>query len=1136
MNTMKKMRLKTAGLGCGFLLGLASGTPVLADDTEILIGAQLNPGQPNILFIIDTSGSMDSEVVVGVDYDPNAQYSGSCDEDRLFWIEEGTGTINLPDCRFNNYVQRNAFRCSTGRTVLAESGHYRDRLAQWDTTLEPPSWTELVRASSSEETDGSIRFTECEADNGKHGDVDGIFYPADGAAGPWSSNPDDGINWDQRGKEYTVYTGHYLNWIEESGTDTTVSTRMQVVKDVADDVLSSISGVNVGLMRFSTNAEGGMVLQEMVQIESGRSEVLDAINSMTPSGSTPLAETLYEAGQYFAGREVDFGAASQGTGGTIQPSVAESQDGSGNYRSPITLQCQRSYAVVLTDGLPTGDTDADIKIQGLPGFSENIGSCTGSCLDEMAAYLDVADLRSGSGFSGDQDVQTFTIGFHTDQELLEDTATGTVPVFDADGNPVLDENGEQVTRPGYFIADDPDELANAFQDIIAAIQADGEVFSAPSVSVDVQNRLTNREDIFFALFQPPARGEKYWEGNLKKYRLGRPAGDSTGTPQILDVNGRAAIDENGEFVDGAQSFWSLMPDEGIVAEGGFVETLTANRRVYSNITSGQLTASSNEVHERNSNLTAELLGVDPSDRDDIIRFARGLNTDGTVRQAIGDPLHSEPLVMAYANDRFALFFGTNDGYLHALDPESTLRGDTDLEHFAFIPRELLASLDDIKANPPQQQFNAVKGYGLDGPVTAWIDETNSNRIVESGERAYLYIGMRRGGRNYYALDVTDVDAPRLAWTITGGTGDFVELGQTWSAPVVSTVNWQGAETNVLFFAGGNDTNQDARDLPSSDDDMGRAVYMVDAESGERLWWASIREEADLTLPEMTHSIPSSLRVMDTNQDGIDDRIYVGDTGGKVWRFDINSQGNGSISGDLFADLGGRGESGNRRFYSPPSVTRITDEHFGNFLTISIGSGHRAHPLETEVDDMFFVIRDRNIFAPPVNPTTQQISYPDPIGLDNLLNITNNVEPSINQLENRQGWYLEFQPGEKSLSSAVSVLDRLFFTTYIPTAPEPSCQPVNVIGSGRLYTIDILSGTPVNYADSPVPSDRYSDLEQGGIPPTPTLVFSDPPPCPDCDADDRPVSEITMMIGTEVLDPVINNIPRRTYWVQEEIDR
>ena len=40
---------------------------------------------------------------------------------------------------------------------------------------------------------------------------------------------------------------------------------------------------------------------------------------------------------------------------------------------------------------------------------------------------------------------------------------------------------------------------------------------------------------------------------------------------------------------------------------------------------------------------------------------------------------------------------------------------------------------------------------------------------------------------------------------------------------------------------------------------------------------------------MTHSIPAGIRVLDIDQDGYADRMYVGDMGGRVWRFDISQR-------------------------------------------------------------------------------------------------------------------------------------------------------------------------------------------------------------------------------------------------------
>src|SRR5690606_32499907 len=120
----------------------------------------------------------------------------------------------------------------------------------------------------------------------------------------------------------------------------------------------------------------------------------------------------------------------------------------------------------------------------------------------------------------------------------------------------------------------------------------------------------------------------------------------------------------------------------------------------------------------------------------------------------------------------------NEGKLHAID------GETGQEKFAFIPKSMLNILPGTLANTVGDD----KLYGIDGPITVWIKDDDDDGIIESGDHVYLYFTLRRGGREVYALDVTDPDKPKYLWSISGGSGVFAELGQTWSAPKHTQVN------------------------------------------------------------------------------------------------------------------------------------------------------------------------------------------------------------------------------------------------------------------------------------------------------------------------------------------------------------
>ncbi|MEL7449660.1 MAG: PilC/PilY family type IV pilus protein [Pseudomonadota bacterium] len=1165
---------------------LAAGSAALADDTEVLTGRTTNPGPPNVMLVLDTSGSMNSEVVIGEDYDSSIDYcaefqSCSCDAEKVFYARNTSGTFVLPNCAFDSYVNYNpdpldafnVFECAAARLAFDTAGYFMDRYAQFDPTGGNLTWGTVSPALAGGNPPGAERMVECAADFGTQGALgpgtsEAEVYPANGLVGPFTDDLNSAIDWSGTGDTYTFYTANFLNYLR-TDTQETVSTRMEVLKDVAAALVTSVAGINLGIMRFSSNAEGGYVMAPISDVDDNADDLVETVEQLTAGGNTPLAETMYEASRYFKGQTVFYGASSS-PATSVESSFQgdppyDLENDPPNYQTPFLGECQENYIVLLTDGLPTNDTGAD-------GFiAQDAGMlCSGNCLDELTGHLDADDLMIGPGFEGKQSIKTFTIGFNTDQQLLEDSATGRILLRDDNGDLLYEEDGvTPLTRPGYFVANSSMQLTAAFSTIIESVQTVGETLTAPAVSVNAFNRLTNRDDLFFALFEPSGQSQPHWDGNVKKYRLGSAPNSSS--LAILDSNNRVAVDDDGRFLASSQSFWSPDVDGESITLGGMVSRFSTERNVYTDIVGGTLTADNNRIEEDNDFLLAQILGIEAGDRDpdeieeerqELLEWARGVNPDGTVRRVMGDPLHSQPVILTYAggseaNPDQALVIGTNDGYLHLIDTTpNSARGNEDLEEFAYIPSELLGNLARLRENAPALPINFDKNYGLDGPITTWI-ENDTNGVIDAGEPAYVYVGMRRGGRNYYSLDVSNRNLPTRQWKILGGqaNGAFEELGFTWSAAVPADVNLGSGVQRVLFISGGYDVKQDDATTPV-EDTMGRALYIVDAKSGTRLWWASSPDAPGagganhLALPRMTNSIPSSPRVLDVNQDGLADRVYVGDTAGQLWRFDvINANAEAgiqpTITGGVLADFGGETQADNRRFYHPPSVSRIIDDRYGSFLAVSLGSGFQASPLDTAINDRFYVYRDTDVFTPPVYP-------PSPPTEAGMLDVTDDVSPDVGQIVDRNGWFIRMEAaGEKVLSSAIAADNQIFFSSFLPSDAPPTCSPSAALGSGRLYSISILNGAPTNFNTElgPEPDDRWQDLDGSGIPPQPVLVFTEPE-CDDCGQDDDgnqnlppgsatgcddPFSIVTMIIGTDVVNPNICNEPRRTYWTQEDID-
>ena len=69
--------------------------------------------------------------------------------------------------------------------------------------------------------------------------------------------------------------------------------------------------------------------------------------------------------------------------------------------------------------------------------------------------------------------------------------------------------------------------------------------------------------------------------------------------------------------------------------------------------------------------------------------------------------------------------------------------------------------------------------GADGGI--WY-AGNRNGRIDPGDRVLLYVGLRRGGSSYYALDLSDPLAPRFLWRVTPEQPDYAELGLSFSTP------------------------------------------------------------------------------------------------------------------------------------------------------------------------------------------------------------------------------------------------------------------------------------------------------------------------------------------------------------------
>lgn len=875
-----------------------------------------------------------------------------------------------------------------------------------------------------------------------------------------------------------------------------------------------------------------------------------------------------------------------------------------SYKSPIKYSCQANYLVLMSDGkpeypyfpglkdengtryyppsvkdlaiddfdktnMPPGwDTyfnsliatnNSQIKVA--PRLQDYLGitaakGCdatsaapqgfnSGRCGPELTRWL--ADTDHNTTLEGKQGVETYTVAF-----ALGDEPAGTAYLKDL-----------ATKEDGAFTADNAEELAGAFKAILSSISKASSSFSSPTYSIDTNSMLAHSDDVYIPMFDRSTTA--IWAGNLKKFAR-TVDGKIVGEPLVRDdknrvIDGAPVVNDKGEFSNGGQdeNGVSIGPADDLwgeasgsdVTTGGAASQLPVpdDRSLYTDVsTDANLTAAKNALSVSNtSDLTdGKLLGLPEvpgekvkywlpdadgdgtsclgyyydcagkrytvlgdyetkvgcitissvaitcpatdyltdSARETLINFARGeiddpASDDPTVtipRQQMGDMLNSKPLIVDYGDGEERIFAATNEGFLHSIDTED---GE---EQWAFMPKSLLPNIKTFMENLPTKEHV----YGIDGPLTLWNYDKNFDGEIKAtdGDKRVLFFGLRRGGMAYYALDITSPDNPVILWKKenTFGTDEGVlnSLGETWSKPTLAKMRIGSATSNevrnVVVFGAGYDASKDEEAVANRpSDELGRDVMIVDALTGE-IHWSLQRDVYDSNPANnpIKHSIPGDIRVLDMDRNGTLDRLYFADTGGNVWRVDMDHDLRDSDP-DMYnyddailtkiADLGTNGDHGTdtRKFFYEPDTALL--QHSGKtYMTISLGSGYRTHPLNTNTEDRFYVLMEPNVYNEPPAGFVALTNADLVNAKTGFTGVNDNLlTPPANTVY--KGWYYDFaHKGEKVLAPAVTFLNKVVFTTFAPVdeaGQEPSDDPCEIPpNSARAYVLDLFTGKAV----------------------------------------------------------------------------
>lgn len=318
----------------------------------------------------------------------------------------------------------------------------------------------------------------------------------------------------------------------------------------------------------------------------------------------------------------------------------------------------------------------------------------------------------------------------------------------------------------------------------------------------------------------------------------------------------------------------------------------------------------------------------------------------------------------------------------------------------------------LSANGAYDDRASVTVAKIPGP------DSGTSRTVAVG-------GLGRSGRLVLALET----APRISpmWRF-GDAGDedgneAADLGFTVSRPAIVPVRLGGAARFVAVFGGGFDPRSAA---------AGNWLYIVGIESGQLLY----KRPLDA-------AVAAAPAAVDTNGDGLVDRLYAGTTAGSLYQVDLSSST--ELEGGRVAKASWRPrrvfETGGLPIHQPPSVVPLPAAG-AHALAFGAGGGaDPAAPAPASVAGRFFVVVDRGSGGMGGADTLPALHPKDPRQATDRLSAS--LPPS------EQGWSLTLEEGERPASAPLVAGGLLTFLTFQPTQG----------GSGemRWYSLHLGSG-------------------------------------------------------------------------------
>ncbi|WP_426394839.1 pilus assembly protein [Ralstonia sp. R-29] len=414
----------------------------------------------------------------------------------------------------------------------------------------------------------------------------------------------------------------------------------------------------------------------------------------------------------------------------------------------------------------------------------------------------------------------------------------------------------------------------------------------------------------------------------------------------------------------------------------------------------------------------------------------------------------------YVNRKPVVYVGANDGMMHAFDGTvgNTTSGN---ELFAYVPSFLYQGPCTSGTCTPTA--NGLASLGLTGtnfvhhamvdatPQAFDIDlaragNTNWKTVTTSNWRTMLIGGLGKGGKGYYALDITDPTtittetalAGKVMWEFGGPSSNASQgtLGFTYGDPIVAKTKKYG--WIVAVPSGYNNA-----------DGVGR-LFILNPTNGALL--------ESISTGVGSASSPSGLAYASAYvadyTDNTTDSIYAGDLLGNVWRFDLTGTPSSYPAPTKIAQL--TDPSGNAQPVTTPPLIEIQPNSLKRYVMVGTGRLLGSTDIASTQTQSFYVIYDGVVQR--FNSSTDLPSgVTFPIQRSNLNADTNLLKGIGSAPASVMGYYIDLGQSSNGVAERVNVAPVSNFGTVSFAANLPNGDACNPSGSNRVFSLDIGTG-------------------------------------------------------------------------------